>query len=236
MTRLILTFFILIPMISFGQKGMYKPFKMIIITPDTAIIEDDLKVFIDTVEHNYIRGYYYSVKQMEDLLNFEDYPEEMKKEFEKDRPRLEENLKASKAVESEVNKFKYFETIPIYTSEVFRLYFNEYPPNSTFQVVRRSLLKTDNLQQIANEYNADYVVSYKNIHTDAKDGKTIMRLTTTVYSKKKTKVLLDKESTGDTNSYGGMWTCSDPLTCLLVTSVRSSSMEIYEVVSELQKR
>jgi hypothetical protein len=64
---------------SFGQKGIYKPFKLIIITPDTAIIEDDLKVFIDTVEHNYIQRYYYSVRQMENLLNFEDYSDEMKK-------------------------------------------------------------------------------------------------------------------------------------------------------------
>ena len=236
MTKLILTFLILISTMSFGQKGIYKPFKMIIITPDTAIIEDDLKVFIDTVEHNYIRRYYYSVKQMEDLLNFKDYSDEMQKEFEKNRPRLEENIKAAKSIEPEIKKFKYFETIPIYTSEVFQLYFNEYPPNSTFQVVRRGSLKTDNLEQIANDYNADYVVSYKNIHTDSKDGQTIMRLTTTLFSKKKTKVLMDKESTGDTNSFGDMWTCSDPLSCLLVTSVRSSSMEIYEVVSKLQKR
>jgi hypothetical protein len=193
-------------------------------------------MFIDTVEHNYIRRYYYSVKQMEDLLNFKDYSDEMKTEFEKNRPRLEENIKTAKSIESEIRKFKYFETIPIYTSEVFQLYFNQYPPNSIFQVVRRSSLKTDDLEQIANEYNADYVVLYKNIHTDSKSGQTIMKLTTILYSKKKAKVLMDKESNGDTNSYGDMWTCSDPLGCLLVTSVRSSSMEIYEVVSKLQKR
>lgn len=236
MIRLILTFLILIPTISFGQKGIYKPFKMIIVAPDTAIIEDDLKVYVDTVELNYIRRYYYSVRQMEDLLNFKDYSDEMKKEFEKNRSRLEENIKDAKSLEPEIKKFKFFETIPIYTSEVFQLYFNEYPPNSTFQVVKKSSLKTDNPEQLANEYNADYVVLYKNIHTDSKDGQTIMRLRTTLYSKKKTKVLLDKESTGDTNSYGDMWTCSDPLTCLLVTSVRSLSMEIYEVVSKLQRR
>jgi hypothetical protein len=102
--------------------------------------------------------------------------------------------------------------------------------------VKRGSLKTDNLEQIAKDYEADYVVSYKNIHTASKDGKTIMRLTTILYSKKKTKVLMNKESTGDTKSYGDMWTCSDPLSCLLVTSVRSSSMEIYEVVSKLQRR
>ena len=195
-----------------------------------------LKIFIDTVEQNYIQSYYYSLRQMEELLNFKDYSEEMKKEFEKNRPRLEENIKAAKSIEPEIKKFKYFETIPIYTSEVFQLYFNEYPPMSNFQVIRSGSLKTDNLGQIANEYDADYVVSYKNIHTDSKDGQTIMRLTTTLYSKKKSKVLLDKENTGDTNSYGDMWTCSDPLSCLLVTCVRSSSMEIYEVVSKLQRR
>lgn len=236
MTRLILIFLISTSTISFGQKGIYKPFKMIIITPDTAIIDDHLKIFIDTVEQNYIRRYYYSVRQMEELLNFKDYSDEMKKEFEKNKPRLEENIKAAKSLEPEIKKFKYFETIPIYTSEVFQLYFNEYPPISTFQVIRSESLKTKNLEQITNEHDADYVVLYKDIHTDSKDGQAIMRLTTTLYSKRKTKLLMNKESTGDTNSYGDMWTCSDPLSCLLVTSVRSSSMEIYEVVSKLQKR
>lgn len=236
MARLVSIFLVSISTLSFGQKGIYKPFKMIIITPDTAIIENELKVFIDTVEQNYIRRYYYSVRQMEELLNFKDYSDEMKEQFEKNRARLEENIKAAKLIEPEIKKFKYFETIPIYTSEVFQLYFNEYPPNSTFQIVRRGSLKTDNLEQIANEYGADYVVSYKDIHTDSKDGQIIMRLTTTLYSKRKAKVLMDKESSGDTHSYGDLWTCSDPLSCLLVTCVRSSSMEIYEVVSKLQKR
>lgn len=236
MTKQILTFLILIPTLSFGQQSIYKPFKMVIITPDTAIIEDDLKVFIDTVEHGYIRRYYYSMKQMEDLLNFKDFPDEMKKDFEKRRPILEESLKAQKSMEPEIKKFRYYETIPLYTAEVFQLYFNEYPPNSTFQVVRKGALKTDNLEQVSNEYNADYVVSYRNIHTDSRAGQTIMKLTTTLYSKKMAKILLDKEVAGDMKSYGDMWTCSDPLSCLLVTSVRSSSMEIYEVVSELQKK
>jgi hypothetical protein len=209
---------------------------MIIVAPDTAIIEDNLKVLIDTVEQNYIRRYYYSVKQIEDLLNFKGYSDEMKKEFEKNRERLEANLKAAKSAEPEIRKFRYFETIPIYTSEVFQIFFNEYPPESVFQVVRKSSLKSENLEQIANEYKTDYVVTYRDIYTDSKDGQTIMRITTTLYSKKTGKILWEKKNTGDTNSYGDMWTCLDPLSCLLITSVRSTSEEIYATVSELQQR
>jgi hypothetical protein len=235
MTRPILIFWIFISTVSLGQTSIYKPFKMIIIAPDTATIEDNLKVLIDTVEQNYIRRYYYSLKQMEDLLNFKE-SDEMKKEFEKNRERLEKNLKAARSLETEIKKFKYFETIPIYTSEVFQLFFNEYPPNSVFQVVRKSSLKSDNPERIANEYGADYVVTYKDIHTDSKGGQTIMRITTTLYSKKMRKVLWEKKNTGDMNSYGDMWTCLDPLSCLLITSVRSTSEEIYETVSKLQQR
>ena len=234
--RPILIFLTLISTMSLGQTSIYKPFKLIFIAPDTAVIANDLKLFIDTVEQNYIRRYYHSIKQMEDLLNFKNYPDEMKKEFEKNRVSLEENLKAAKSNETEIKKFKYFETIPIYTSEVFQLFFNEYPPNSIFHVVRKNSLKSNNLEQIATEYKADYVVTYKDIHTDLKAGQIRMLLTTTLYSKKKSKVLWEKENTGDTNSYGDMWTCLDPLSCLLVTSVRSSSEEIYETVSKLQKK
>ena len=72
----------LVSTFSFGQKSEYRPFKMIIVSPDTAVVDNELKNFADTIESNYVKRYYNSMKQMEDFLTFNDYPDDMKKQFE----------------------------------------------------------------------------------------------------------------------------------------------------------
>jgi hypothetical protein len=116
------------------------------------------------------------------------------------------------------------------------MYFNEYPPYSTFQTVRTTDLKSNDLKEIADQFKADYVVRYKGIQTDNDGNRVIMKMTTTLYSRKISKVLWEKLGTGDMNSYGDMWTCMNPLSCLLITSVKSSTTDIFETVSEREKK
>jgi hypothetical protein len=214
---------------SFGQRSNFRPFKMIIVSPDTAIIDEGLKIFVDTVQADYLKMYYNTIKQMERFVNYTD-DQKMKKEY-------EEKIKVAKQSEQEVKKFKYFETIPDYSYSVLQMYFNEYPPNSTFQVVRARDLKSINLKDIADNYKADYVVSYKDIHTNKLDnGLLTMNVTTILFANKDSKVLFEKQGNGDMNSYGDMWTCMNPLSCLLITSVKSSTTDIFETVSKRQKK
>jgi hypothetical protein len=219
----------LISTLSFGQQSEYRPFKMIIISPDTAIIDEELKLFPDTIESDYVKRYYNSIKQIEDFLDHTD-DKKMRKEY-------EEKLKFAKQSEIEIKKFKYFETIPVYSSSVLQMYFNEYPPNSTFQVVRTKDLKSKNLKEIAEAYQADYVVKYTGVYTvNFHNGVIAMNLMTILFSSKDSQILFEKRSVGNMNSYGDMWTCSNPLSCLLITSVKSSTTEIYDTVSKRQKK
>ncbi|MBI3220754.1 MAG: hypothetical protein HYZ44_14665 [Bacteroidetes bacterium] len=230
MRQFLFVFFFLSTTFSFGQKSDFRPFKMVIVSPDTAIIEEGLKAFADSIESDYLKGYNNAIKQMEDLLNCKDCPEDMKK-------RYAEGLKAAKQSEQEVKNFRFFEIISIYSSSVFQMYFNEYPPNSTFQVVRKKDLKSLELIDIAASYEADYVVSYRNIRTNKlNNGQTIMNLTTTLFGREGSKIIFEKQTTGDMNSYGDMWTCSNPLSCLLITSVKLSTTEIYEELSRRQEK
>ena len=229
--------FLLVSTLLFGQKSEYRPFKMIIVSPDTAIIDEELRSFADTVESDYVKRYYNSIKQMEDFLAFNNYPDDMKKQFEETKMKYEQSLKVVKQSEQEVKRFKYFETISVYSNSVLQMYFNEYPPNSTFQVVRTRDLKSISLKDVAETYKADYVVSYKDIQTNRLDnGLMEMNLTTILFASKGSAILFEKRTTGDMNSYGDMWTCSNPLSCLLITSVKSSTTEIYETVSKRQKK
>ncbi|SHH29927.1 hypothetical protein SAMN04488109_3588 [Chryseolinea serpens] len=173
---------------------------------------------------------------MEKLLDYYNSPDERDKDTEERKKRLVEQLKAAKAMEPEIKKSKYYELIPTYSAEVLQLYFNEYPPHSIFQVVRRRELHSEDLGQVSGQFKADYVVKYDNIHSVHKGDQITMRLTTTLYSKKKSNILWKKETSGEMRSDGDMWTCTDPLTCLLITCVESSFEEIFQTVSRLQSR
>lgn len=235
MRQIFLTLFLLTTLQSLGQTGNYRPFKMVIISPDTATLDSGLKMFQDSIEADYIRGYYKSIKEMEEFLNWKnDSPD--KKEIDESKKRIEENLRIKKQSEQYVKRFRYFETISIYSNSVLQMYFNEYPPYSTFQTVRKADLKSNDVKKIADDFKADYVVTYSDIKTDSDNGQTIMKVTTTLYSRKKSKVLWKKTGTGDMNSYGDMWTCMNPLSCLLITCVKSSTDDIFETVSRAQKK
>jgi hypothetical protein len=208
---------------------------MVIVSPDTAIIDKGLTMFKDSIEADYLRGYYKSIKQMEDFLNWKSDSGD-KKQIEESKKRIEENLRIKKQSEEYVKKLKYLETISAYSNSVLQMYFNEYPPYSTFQTVRTTDLKSNDLKEIADQFKADYVVRYKGIQTDNDGNRVIMKMTTTLYSRKISKVLWEKLGTGDMNSYGDMWTCMNPLSCLLITSVKSSTTDIFETVSEREKK
>jgi len=208
---------------------------MVIVSPDTATIDSGLRMFQDSIEADYIKGYYKSIKQMEEFLNWKsDSPD--KKEMDESKKRIEENLRIKKQSEQYVKRFRYFETISVYSNSVLQMYFNEYPPYSTFQTVRKTDLKSNDLKKIADDFKADYVVTYSDIQTNNDNGQLIMKLTTTLYSHKKSKVLWEKTGTGDMNSYGDMWTCMNPLSCLMITCVKSSTDDIFETLSKAQKK
>jgi hypothetical protein len=233
--KILLLSFLLVNSVS-GQTGKYKPFKLIIIAPDTAIIDSSLNSYIDTIQQDHLNSYYRSIKQMEEMLAFNDYPKDVmtEKEFKESQQRTKSTLDTAKKYESEVKQFKYYQTISEYSAQVYNLYFNEYPPLSTFQLIDKSELTTSNLSHIADSLKADYVVGYKNIQTENSKGEIAIKLTTVLYSKKENKILSEKETWGDTYNHGDMWTCLNPLECLLVTAVNSSTDNVAEILRKRQ--
>ncbi|MGG9971705.1 hypothetical protein ACQ33O_07905 [Ferruginibacter sp. SUN002] len=222
---------------SYGQKGEFNPFKLIVLQPDTAIIDKTLYADIDSVQSDYQTRYYNSIKQMEDLLNFKDYSKEMEQEFKVTQEKLQKEIPLAKAQEEEVKKFKYFQTISSYSTEVYNFYFNEYEPFSTIIELPNQSIDITSLNKLADSSKSDYVIFFSNIHTETNDGLPILKLTTSLYSKKSNKIIFTKETEGDLNSRGDMWTCSNTaLSCLLINAVRTSTDEIAPVIAKAQIR
>lgn len=221
----------------YAQKGKFKPFKLVVISVDTVIIDSSVISFVDKVEQDHLKSYYYSLAQLEQMANDTiEYPEDLitKKEAKKVKQDAKEQLASAKAYESKVKEFKYYQSISEYSLQAYEYYFNEYPPLSTFQLIDKENIELKNLSRIADSLKADYVVGYKNIHTEINDGQDIIKLTTILYSRKGNNILLEKETTGDMNSYGDMWTCSNPLSCLLITAVKSSTESVYPIIAQRQ--
>ncbi len=237
MQRILTTILLTLSLTTYGQRGMWKPFKLCVIKPGTAFIDKSLFSDRDSIEADNLKSYYASLKQMEDLLNFKDYSKEMEKSFQETQERLKKQIPLMKAQEENVKKFKYFQTISQYSTQVYNFYFNEYEPFSTIVELPNQKTDLSSLKNLADTSKADYVVFYSNIHTVDKDGLPILKLTTSLYSKKDNKIILTKETDGDTNSRGDMWTCgSTTLSCLLINGVRTSTDEVAKVLRKKQIR
>lgn len=220
-----------------GQKGKFNPFTLIVIRPETAIIDISLRNDIDSVEASYRERYYANLKQIEHLINFKDYPPSMSEHFEQTKEELKKQLSLVKAQETEVKRFKYYQTLSSYSTEVYNFYFNEYEPFSRIFELQNQRTDIASLNKFADTSNVDYIVFFSNIHTQIKDGLPFLKLTTSLYSKKDHKIILTKETEGDTISRGDMWTCGNTtLSCLLINGVRTSTDEVAPEIIKRQMR
>jgi hypothetical protein len=131
MQKLFTIFLLTFSLTSYGQEGRWKPFKLLVIQPDTAVIDKSLFSDRDTIEANNLKSYYTNLKRYEDLLNFNNYSKEMEQSFKETKERLKKEIPAMKAQEDKVKKFKYYQTISQYSTQVYNFYFNEYEPFST---------------------------------------------------------------------------------------------------------
>jgi len=229
-------FIVLFSFDSFCQEGIFKPFKLIVISPDTAVIDPSLNIFKDSIEQSHLSSYYSTINQMEEMLAFTDYPDDMKNEFEENKKQTKVYLDSARKYETEAKKFKYFQIISEYSVAVFQVSFNEYPPLSTFQLIKSYPTNLESFKHLSDSLQSDYVVGYKNIHTENNNGNLILRLTTIVYSKKDDRIILEKETSGDINNHGDMWTCDNPLNCIFINGVKSSTENVSEILFERQKK
>lgn len=236
MRKLFTIFLLVFSLSSYGQKGRWNSFKLLVIQPDTAIVDQSLFGDRDSIEANNLESYYSTLKRYEELLNFKDYSKEMEESFKETQERLKKEIPLMKAQEDNVKKFKYYQTISQYSTQVYNFYFNEYEPFSTIIEVPNQKTDVGSLKTLADTSKADYIVFYSNIHTTDKDGLPVLKLTTSLYSQKDNKVILTQETEGDTDSRGDMWTCNFNvrLSCLLINGVRTSTKEVATILRQRQ--
>lgn len=233
MHRLLSLLLLTFSLSSFAQKGIWEPFKLIVIQPDTAIVDQSLYNYRDSIVAAQLRNYYRSVDIIEKLVSCMGCPRDSG-----ETEKMKEELVRLKAYEPEAKKFKFFHLLSSYSAEVYGFYFNEYAPFSTIVQLPNQRTDLAGLKMLADTTKADYVIFYSNIHTADGGGLPILKLTTSLYSKKDNEIILSKDTVGDTNSRGSMWTCDmdNVLSCLFINGVRTSTDEVAAVLRQIRQK
>jgi hypothetical protein len=229
MKKILALVLLIVNMVSYGQEGRWKPFKLLVIQPDTALIDKSLFEYRDSVEAQNLKRYFNGVHQMERILTCKGCDSVVKEGIRKELPFV-------KAQEIEVRKFKYFQLVSSYSTEVYNFYFNEYAPFSTIQQLTNHSTNVSTLTALADSAKADYFIFYTDIQTFEKEGFLWLKLTTSLYAKQEGRVILTQETEGDTSSHGEMWTCYNKLSCLLINGVKTSTDAVAELLRKRQIR
>lgn len=208
----------------FSQKTEKKTYNIGIVKPAKAEIEKSLGVYKDTIELAYKNQYYTYRERLKEVIETEAdfYPEDMRDDFEKNKKSAKAELKQMDSLKSQFLSFKYQELISYYSTSILNMAFNEYEPYSSIYEIKDSEIKANETFEYAEKNNLDFIVTFENIKAYKKSERFEMSTTLKLYSREEKKFIVEKEIYGNTNSYGGMWTCGNPLTCLFITSVKET--------------
>ena len=140
----------------------------------------------------------------------------------KAKKNAEIELKQLDSLESTILNYKYYELLSYYSTSILNMAFNEYEPYSAIYEIKNSEIKNLELSKYAEKNDLDFIVIFENIKATEENDSYKMSSDLKLYSAKEKKIVLENEVYGSTNSYSGMWTCGNPLTCLFITSVKNS--------------
>lgn len=231
MYKIFTLFYLFLSAIAYSQKPAqnWKPFKLLIIKADTAILDSSLYSGRDSMVAKQQKLYYETLKQLEENISNAEGPKDSSMVRE-----LTNQLAYLKGMENEVKDFKCFHLLSSYSRAVYQFYFNENKPKSTITEAPPQKNDLTNLAQLADTSKADYVVFFSNIHSVIVNREPVLKLTTSLYSQKDKKIIFSKETEGEAYSKGEMWTCGDTVSCIFTNAVKSSTDEVSAVIMKRQ--
>jgi len=238
MQRIITAILLILNLCSYGQKETGKPFKLLVIKPDTAIIDKSLLSETDSVEIAHLESCYQCMNKNEKVENdtILKYWNQIKL--------LAKNTSVL-SLPDHAWQFKFFHLISEYSRQIYAFYFRQNAPDSMFIELPNQQTDTNSLTRLSDSTGANYIISFENIYTVIKGNMPILKLTTSLYSKEEKKIILKKETEGNTINTGAMtdldennvmWTCNEKvkLSCMLINGVRTSTHEISEIIKYRQ--
>lgn len=225
--------FILFSQITLSQSSEKKTFRMVVLSPENAEIPEELNQFKDSILNRTFRMFNEEKKRLKGIITSIDITEDLEADYaEQTKKNAEVQLKYMDSIEPQVKNYRFYNDL-LYSVSILNMAFNEYEPFSEIYSVPYSKDVENNFESYCVNNNLDYILFFDDIK--ASNYKENFKITSTLklYSNKEKKVIINKRIDGDTNSYGDMWTCGNPLSCLLITTVKNS---LENVIPEIIKR
>ncbi|NML19975.1 hypothetical protein HHL16_03770 [Pseudoflavitalea sp. G-6-1-2] len=213
-------------------QNQIKPFKLLIVQPDTMLVHPTLAKDIDSIRAEYIRTYQASIREMEaTLLTLKDSTNAD-----------ERDLKAiiltelAKSKKGGLAAWRVANLIAEYSEGVYSFQFNEEEPYSTFQIIPPFTIDKASIMQLATKEKANYVLYFSNIRTYYKEGVPAMFMTSNLYSVSEKGLILQEDRESDALNKGDMFACNEkyPLKCLLLNSVKLSVEAVLPAIAKRQ--
>ena len=205
---------------------------MAVMAPENIEVPTELNQYKDSIVNTHIRGFYNEKKKLKELIDFTDYSEEMKSSYEKSKTGWKIQLKQMDSLEPSLKDYKFYNEV-LYSQAILNMIFNEYEPYSNIRGIEYSVETEKDFESYCRKNNLDYFMFFQDCKIKKSENDFIMTSTLKLYSLKENKIIVEKVIEGDTGSHGDMWTCGNPLSCLMVTTVKSA---LNNVVPEIGKR
>lgn len=220
--------------LTFSQGKQKKTFGMVVMAPQNIEVPTELNQFKDSIVNMRVKGFYNEKARLKDILKSkaEEYPKDMRKDFEEHKKSAEVQLKYMDSVEPSIKGYKFYNDM-LYSVSILNMTFNEYEPYSDINGIEYSKVAEKDFENYCIKNNLDYFMFINDFIISKTGDDFTMTSTLKLYSLKEKKVIVEKVIAGDTRSYGDMWTCSNQLSCLMITTVKSA---LENVTPEIGKR
>jgi len=228
---------------SFGQTGLI-PFKLLVLRPDTAIINKSFNTQKDSFE-------FHQIKSDLECRNISiDSLTAIKKSIPSGFLYSSVDLYSLESLKQIID-YKYYYFLSEYSAQSYEFLFNNYHQSNGIPAMAHDATvveivnqKTDrrSLKLLADSVKADYIVYFKNIRTVKIGSSLSLQMSTSLYSRKENKVISSFSTIGDHINRGQnsgiktMWMCQTEFSCLLINSIKGSVEKIVDVITRLQRR
>lgn len=230
--RNIFLLIIFLSQLTFCQEKQKKTFRMVFMAPETIEIPTELNQYRDSILNKHVKDFYEEKEILKKIIAFTDYSEEMKPHYEKNKKEWKIQLKHMDSIEPTIKFYKFYNEM-LYSVSILNMVFNEYKPYSEIKGIEYLKETEEDFESYCIKNNVDYFMFFENFVISKSENDFTMTSNLKLYSLKEKKVIVEKVIKGDTRSHGDMWKCGNPLSCLMITTVRDA---IINVIPEIGKR
>lgn len=215
------------------QESRYKPFRVLIISPDTARIDKELTVYVESIENRF-KGSYYSMLRVFELLRSTENGEVEEKQ------RAAAAIQRARWFEVDVVRFRYYHMIAAEAFVSLNDRFQKYPWEDSesleCQVVNKSDLETEDFVQLTRNYDFDYVIYFGDIVAKKYVDTFFMDMTTYLFSRADSKVIMKRRQSTKADPVLCRMDRQDLLECLITRVTSEAISDLFEILDERQKR